>query len=145
MRDLRHGGRLLRRAPGFAATAGLTLALGIGAATAVFTVADGVLLRPLPYPDADRIVRLYQIGATGNRMNVSEPNFEDWQSGTRSFAAMAEVAAGPVPVSTQGGEQTMTTGASVSRAFFDVMGVSPVHGRGFLDGDRHQAPNRSRS
>ncbi len=135
-RDLRYGVRVLRRAPGFATVAILTLAVGIGAATAVFSVVDGVLLRPLPYPDAGRIVRLYQIGSTGNRMNVSEPNFDDWRSGTRSFQAMAEVAPGPVPVST-GDEQTMTLGAEVSSRFFDVMGTRPSPGRGFLESELH--------
>jgi predicted permease len=135
-RDLRYGARVLRRAPGFATIAIVTLALGIGAATAVFSVVDGVLLQPLPYPDSDRIVRLYQVGSTGSRGNVSEPNFEDWKSGTRSFKAMAEVAAFVrVPVST-GGEQTMTPGATVSREFFEVMEARPVVGRGFLESER---------
>ncbi|HSC25999.1 MAG TPA: ABC transporter permease, partial [Vicinamibacterales bacterium] len=135
-RDLRYGVRVLGRAPGFATVAILTLAVGLGAATAVFSVVDGVLLRPLPYPDADRIVRLYQIGSEGNRMNASEPNFEDWKSGTRSFQAMAQVAPASVPVST-GGEQMMTFGAYVSREFFQVLQTRPRLGRGFLDSERH--------
>ena len=100
LRDLRYGVRLLFARPAFAIVAILTLGLGIGAATAVFSVVDGVLLRPLPYPDPDRIVRL----SSGRRQrpaqrNVSEPNFEDWKTGTRSFSAMAEMSAGPTPVS----------------------------------------------
>jgi predicted permease len=132
VRDLHYGARLLRRAPGFATVAVLTLALGIGAATTVFSVVDGVLLRPLPYPNPDRIVRLFQIDATGRRQNtVSEPNFNDWKAGTRSFVAMAQMSPAPAPVST-GRESFMTPGASVSREFFDVMGVSPLVGRRFI-------------
>jgi predicted permease len=130
-RDLRYGARVLWRAPGFAIVAVLTLGLGIGAATAVFSVVDGVLLKPLPYPEPDRIVRLFQIDANGRRQgNVSDPNFEDWKNNTRSFRAMAEMSGGPVPV-VFNGQSAMIAGASVSREFFDVMGVAPVMGRGF--------------
>ena len=91
------------RAPAFAVVAILTLGLGIGAATAVFSVVNGVLLQPLPYPDPDRIVRLFQIDSNGRRNgNVSEPNFEDWKTGTRSFRAMAEMSAGPAPAVVDG-------------------------------------------
>jgi predicted permease len=132
-RDLSYGARVLRRAPGFALVSIVTLALGIGAATAVFSVVNGVLLSPLPYPDPDGIVRLFQIDSTGARNgNVSEPNFNDWKEGTRSFSAMAEVSAGPSPVLVGNGETTMTPGAMVSREFFDVMRVKPVVGRGFV-------------
>ena len=132
LRDVRYGVRLLFRTKAFAIVAILTLGLGIGAATAVFSVVRGVLLRPLPYPDPDRVVRLHQVDGNGRRTNsVSEPNFEDWKSGTRSFSAMAEMSAGQSPV-TIGGEATMTQGAGVSREFFDVMGVRPLVGRGFL-------------
>lgn len=136
VRDLRYGVRILRRAPGFAVVTIFTLALGIGAATTVFTVVNGVLLSPLPYPNSDRIVRLYQIGSNGRQMNVSEPNFEDWKSGTRSFAKMAEISPGSVPVST-GDEPAITAGSGVSRDFFDVMGVHPLLGRGFLESELH--------
>ena len=131
LRDVRYGVRLLFRSKAFAIVAILTLGLGIGAATAVFSVVDGVLLRPLPYPDPDRIVRLHQVNGTGRRTNtVSEPNFDDWKSGTRSFSAMAEMSPGLVPV-LFGTEATMTAGAVVSREFFDVMGVRPLVGRSF--------------
>jgi putative ABC transport system permease protein len=130
-RDVTFGTRLLTRAPAFALIAISTLGLGIGAATAVFTVVDGVLLRPLPYPDPDRIVRVLQVNSNGQRTNsVSEPNFLDWKTGTRSFSAMAEVQPGQTPVSF-GSEAALTPGATVSREFFDVMGVAPVVGRGF--------------
>lgn len=132
-RDLRYGARVLRRAPGFALVAILTLGLGIGAATAVFSVVDGVLLQPLPYPDPDRIVRVFQIDANGRRMgNVSDPNFDDLKNGTRSLKSMAEMSAGPVPVVVNG-QSAMIAGAGVSREFFDVMGVRPMIGRGFSE------------
>jgi putative ABC transport system permease protein len=132
-RDLAYGARVLRRAPGFAFVSIVTLALGIGAATAVFSVVNGVLLSPLPYPQPDAIVRLFQIDAAGLRNgNVSEPNFNDWKEGARSFTAMAETSAGPAPIAVGNGETTMTPGAGVSREFFDVMGVKPIVGRGFV-------------
>jgi predicted permease len=131
VRDLRYGGRILRRAPGFALIAVVTLGLGIGAATAVFSVVNAVLLAPLPYPEPDRIVRLFQIDNSGRRMgNVSEPNFNDWKQQTRAFRAMAEMSPGPAPV-TIGQETSMISGAGVSREFFDVMAVQPVVGRLF--------------
>ena len=136
IRDLHYGARVLRRAKTFAVVAIGTLALGIGAATAVFSVVNGVLFSPLPYPDPDRIVRLFQIDSNGNRnSNVSEPNFQDWKEGTRGFRAMAEMASGPVPVSA-GNDRLMTAGATVSREFFDVLRVRPVLGRGFTDEER---------
>ncbi len=131
-RDLRYGTRVLTRAPGFALVSILTLAMGIGAATAVFSLVEGVLLRPLPFPEPDRIVRLFQLDATGRRMNVSEPNFDDWKARTHGFVSMAETAlSASVPVS-GGREPIVTSGAAVSREFFDVMGVTPAVGRGFL-------------
>jgi putative ABC transport system permease protein len=131
-RDLKFGARLLKRAKAFAFVSIFTLGLGIGAATSVFSVVDGVLLRPLPYPDADRIVRLFQVDSNGTRMNtVSEPNFLDWKSGTRSFRAMAELQPGLVPVSF-GRESILTAGSAVSREFFDVMRVTPAVGRAFV-------------
>ena len=132
-RDLRYGGRILRRAPGFALIAIVTLGLGIGAATAVFSVVNGVLLAPLPYPEPERIVRLFQIDSNGRRMGqVSEPNFVDWKSSTTVFKAMAVMSPGPGPV-TIGNETSMISGGSVSREFFDVIGVHPVVGRQFVD------------
>jgi putative ABC transport system permease protein len=131
-RDLRIAFRGLARVPSFSVTAILTIGLGIGAAAAMFTVVDGVLLRPLPYPDAGRIVQLFQINDKGTRgANVSEPNFLDWQAQTRGFAAMAETAVYPQTVTGAGEPQSMRV-AHVSKDFFDVMGTHAVRGRGFL-------------
>jgi predicted permease len=138
LRDLHYGVRMLRRAPGFAAVAVVTLALGIGASTAVFSVVNGVLLQPLPYPDAERIVRVFQIDAAGRRMGAaSEPNYLDWKQQTRAFRAMAQMSAGPAPVAI-GAETTMIPGASVSAEFFEVMGVQPIVGRAFQPGEHRQ-------
>lgn len=135
--DLRLAVRGLARARGFSAVAILTLGLGVGAATSVFSVVNGVLLEPLPYPDSDRIVRLYQVDANGRRGgNISDPNFQDWKDSTRSFKAMAQIAAGPQPAVVNG-QPDMIIGAVVSREFFDVIGVHPVMGRAFEPGDQY--------
>ena len=130
-RDMRIGLRSLGRVPSFAITVILTLAFGVGTAAAMFSVFQGVLLKALPYPDPDRIVRLYQLSEKGSRGNVSEPNFNDWRDGTHSFAAMAEMQNyGPTPVSGAGDAQLARV-TLVSKTFFDVMGVQPSLGRGF--------------
>src|SRR5690242_939417 len=91
MRDIRYALRTLARSPLYSTIAILTLALGIGATTAIFTVVDGVLLRPLPYPHPDQIVRVWELNARGREINFSDPDFEDLRDQSRSFAAMAEV------------------------------------------------------
>lgn len=130
-RDIRFGVRTLVRSRGFALVAILTLGLGIGAATAVFTVVDGVLLRSLPYPDADRIVRLQQVNGDGDvTATASWPNYQDWRGGTRSYSAMATYASWDAAV-IGGGQPTLTRVASISREFFDVFGARPTRGRLF--------------
>ena len=137
LRDMRIGLRTLARVPAFAITAILTFGLGVGAAAAMFSVVDGVLITPLPYPQSDRVVRLYQIFKSGSKGNVSEPNFNDWRDGTHSFKAMAEVAGwGPTPVSGASEPQLVRT-SMVSKGFFDVMGVMPSIGRAFRPEELH--------
>src|SRR5262245_65295140 len=87
--DLRYVARSLVRSPGFFIVTVLTLALGIGATSAIFSVVNGVLLQPLPYPSSDRIVQLFQIDKDAKRMSVSEPNFYDWHAQTQAYDAMA--------------------------------------------------------
>ncbi|MEX2283060.1 MAG: ABC transporter permease [Gemmatimonadota bacterium] len=131
-RDLRYGLRSLIRAPGFAVVSILTLGLGIGAATAVFSVAYGVLVRPLPYPESDRIMSLQQVDKSVRQTNVSEANFRDWQAQSRSYSAMAMIAPqGYVSVAGKV-EPSRSWVTAVSREFFDVMQVRPVVGRGFV-------------
>jgi predicted permease len=131
-RDLRYGARALARSRAFTVATVLTLGLGLGSATTLFSIVEGVLLKSLPYPDPDRIVRLYQLDGAGKRGNVSEPNFEDWRTGTHSFAAMAEMQVwGPTPVLGEF-EPAMAQVAAVSAPFFDVLGVGPAQGRRFV-------------
>ncbi len=86
LQDLRYGLRMLAKSPGFTAIAVLTLALGIGANTALFSVVNGVLLNPLPYPHPDRLFALYSRVANFHESSISYPNFLDWQRDNRSFA-----------------------------------------------------------
>ena len=130
--DVRYGFRMLAKNPGFTAVAVLTLALGIGANSAIFSVVYGVLLRPLPYPKPDQIVDLRELNAKGGRMNFADPNFEDIRSQNRSLKGLAEYAAWLESVS-GGSEPTRSMLASVSHDFFPLMGVEPVLGRGFAE------------
>jgi len=138
VRDIRYGVRSLLRAPGFAFTSILTLGLGIGAAVAVFSMVNGILLKALPYPESDRIVRLLQVSEKGEKgARVSEPNFKDWQAESRSFSAMAEMAPQGL-VSVHGSiAPNRATMSLVSRDFFDVMQVHPAIGRGFAEDELH--------
>ena len=135
LQDLRYGLRMLRKSPGFTAIAVLTLALGIGATTAIFSVVNGVLLHPLPYHNPDQIVRLWELNAHGQRVNFTDPNFEDIQSQNHSFQSLAEYGANLTSVS-GGSEPTRTMVAAVSREFFPLMHVQPVRGRGFAPEDQ---------
>src|SRR5260370_5233763 len=124
---------MLRKNPGFAVIAMLTLALGIGANTAIFSVVNAVLLRPLPYPQPERLVRL---GETDRRERasvgeVSYPNFIDWRAQGRAFEKMAAYHTGTFTF-TDGGEAHQLDGVVVSASVFPVLGVAPVLGRGFL-------------
>jgi len=131
-RDLRYAMRSLARSPGFALTAIVILALGIGAMTAIFTVVNGVLFRPLPYPQSDRIVGLHELNATRYQVRVAGPNFTDIQQQSRSFKALAEMS-GVAPVTVLGpAEPQRSNEVRVSKDFFRVMGVQPTRGRAFL-------------
>jgi len=137
VQDLLFATRMLGKNPGFTAIAVLTLVLGIGATTAIFSVVYGVLLRPLPYPEPDQIVQLWELSAKGGRMNFPEPNFTDIRSASQTLEALAECDAGPFTI-TGGTEPTRTLAASVSRDFFKVMRVSPLLGRSFSPEDQRE-------
>ena len=128
--DLRHAARALGRDPGFAVLAVLTLAIGIGATTAIFSVVNGVLLRPLPYPEPDRILRLWEQTDRGQRVSVSFPNFTDWHARATSFEAMAAYEGGSSTV-LGGREAVFVQTFLVSADFFGVFGVAPAIGRTF--------------
>lgn len=129
--DLRYALRTLAKRPGFSVVAVLTLALGIGASTAIFSVLDAVLLRPLPYPNQERIVELRELDEKGKGMPVAEPNFEDVQNRSRSFAAIAKYT-GTIDAAVAGGREPVRSNTcAVSDDFFRVLGVAPFVGRLF--------------
>jgi putative ABC transport system permease protein len=131
--DLRYGARMLAKNPGFTLIAVLTLALGIGANTAIFSVVNAVLLRPLPYPEPDQ---LSWVWLDNRREGIHEditsfPNFVDWRDQNQVFQGLAGVN-GWAPSLTGMGEPEELRGASVSANFFALMDVNPMLGRGFL-------------
>ena len=134
MNDIRFAFRKLRQSLGFSSAAILTLGLGIGATTAIFSLVNGVLLRPLPYAEADRIIYL----AGENRehgisdSNVSVLDFQDWQNHSQAFAKMALFWSGGAAFAAGAGEPERVPRAGVTRDFFDVIGVQPMLGRAFL-------------
>ena len=133
--DLTYAVRMLRRNPGFAATAVITLALGIGANTAIFSVCNAVLFKPLPYAEPDRIVMLSERQRDGKPSNVAPANFVDWRNGSHSFTDMAAMRASSFASSfILGGqsEASRLTGGDVSSSFFSVLGVRFILGRNFL-------------
>jgi putative ABC transport system permease protein len=144
-RDLRHGARLLRKNPAYAASSIAVLALGIAAATAIFSAAYGVLLRPLPFPEPDRLVRLWDtFGNPGNLAPVSLPNFRDWRAWNQSFAAMAVFQEGNT-VLTGSGEPTPLQTLAASANFLDLLGVRPALGRTFRVEEDHPDANHGTS
>jgi predicted permease len=133
--DAGHGLRLLRRSPGFAAVAVLTLALGIGANTAIYSVLDAVLLRPLPYPEPDRVMMVSELRADGGQNSVAGGAFLDWRAHQTTFDALTMTT--PVSYNLRGEVPERLTGLEVSHEFLTVLGISPLLGRGFLpDEDR---------
>jgi len=138
--DVRYGLRMLAKSPGFTVVAVLTLALGVGATTAIFSVIYSVLLRPLPYTHPEQIVHLWEMSRDGHHMNFADPNFADVQAQNHSLQGMAEYA--NVLESVSGGkEPTRTMVAPVSRDFFTVLGVQPTIGRGFAEEEqRYNTP-----
>jgi putative ABC transport system permease protein len=134
--DAAFGWRSLRRAPGFATVAVLTLALGIGATSAIFSVVSAVLLRPLPYADGSRVVHIGEAERirSGVGGTTSYPNFDDWRHASRSFTAMA-MYDGWNPTLTGLGEPTRIKASDVTASVFDVLRVAPVLGRPILTAD----------
>ena len=128
MSDLRFAFRQLFKHPLFTVIAGITLALGIGASTAIFSVLDAVLLRPLPYPNQERLVEARELDETGRGMPFAQPNFDDLAARSHSFEAIASYASWPQAVA-GGSEPTRTNTCAVSADFFRVLGVQPVIGR----------------
>jgi putative ABC transport system permease protein len=130
LQEIRSTARSLLKRPGFTVVAVLTLALGIGASTAIFSVLDAVLLRPLPYPTQERIVELRELDEKGKGMSFAQPNFDDLRARSHSFEALAQYSAWPQAVS-GGSEPVRTSVCAASADFFRVLGVTPVLGRVF--------------
>jgi putative ABC transport system permease protein len=142
IQDLRHGARLLLRSPGFTLLTVLTLALGIGATTALFSVTNSVLLRPLAFPDAERLVMVYEtnLGKGWNRFTASPANYLDWRDRTRSLDALAAFSAGNY-VLTGGEAPERIRGSRVTPQLFTILGIPPETGRALrADDDRPGAP-----
>jgi predicted permease len=134
--DLRFGLRTLAKSPGFAAIAILTLALGIGANTAIFSIVNGVLLNPLPFPHPQELTVLYEHSTTFEKSSISYPNFLDWQRNNSTFASMAAYRHEDFNI-TGSGEPERVRGGMVSSGFFPIFGVKPLLGRLFSpDEDR---------
>jgi putative ABC transport system permease protein len=132
--DMRYGARMLLKKPGHTSIAALTLALGIGACTTIFSIVDAALLRPLPYPEADRVVQVREVSEGGARMAFADPNFHDVRERNRSLEAVAEYA-GSMETITGGSEPLRARVLFATNDFFRVLGVAPIVGRAFLPED----------
>ena len=130
LQDIRYGVRMLVKSPGFALVAILTLALGIGANTAMFSVVNGVLLNPLPFPHFEQIVSLFTEMPNFKNGSISYPNFEDWRRMNRSFRSMAVYRSTGLNF-VGNGEPERLRAEMVSAGFFEILGVNPVMGRTF--------------
>jgi hypothetical protein len=144
-RDVRYGARTLARSPGFALAGILILGLGIGVNSAIFTVVDAVVLRPLPFPDADRIVKLWhtppQTTFAGMKtFSLSPANFIDWEAQSSSFESMAIYRGGARTVTGRGEPETVIV-RRASATYLPILGLKPIAGRWFTsDEDRAGEP-----
>jgi predicted permease len=134
LQDLRYGLRMLAKSPGFTTIAILTLALGIGANTALFSVVNGVLLNPLPYPQPAQLVAIYGTTPGVDQGPISYLNFLDWQRDTKTFSSMA-MYRNEDHIFTGTGEAQRLSGYMISADFFPTLGVRPVLGRAFRPED----------
>src|SRR5215510_7514476 len=141
LQGLRYSVRMLAHSPGFAILALVTLALGIGANTAIFSFIDGVLLKPLPYKDADRIVRVMEKPPRGERNGISTLNFLDWQHDNEVFDFIAAQGGGAATL-TGTGDPVQLRGARVSAHYFDIFGIQAERGRTFLPDEDQPGKNR---
>jgi len=133
LQDLRYGARMLMKHPGFTSVAVLTLALGIGANMVIFSVVNAVLLRPLPYPEPERLIRLWESnpGRGWPEFSASAPNFEDWRKQQAVFEQLAAYEFNTFNL-TGSGEPERVAGVNVTANLFQVLGVLPALGRNFL-------------
>src|SRR5258707_10648470 len=134
VQDVRYAVRRLVKTPGFTLVALITLALGIGATTAIFSVVHGVLMRPLPYPDPNRIMALFEVNTKGAWSRLADPNFDDFRDQNHSFQVIAQYSNNIASVS-GASQPTRSVVASVSPDFFKVFRVEPIIGRDFSAAD----------
>jgi ABC-type antimicrobial peptide transport system permease subunit len=140
--DLRYGARMLMKNPGFTFIASITLALGVGANTAIFSVVNALLLRPLPFVEADRLALLAERSNDGERQGVPYPNFEDWRTRARSFVGMAM--SGPQSFNLTGVDNPRRlSGRRVNWNFFALLGAQPQLGRLFTEADDRYGASRT--
>jgi putative ABC transport system permease protein len=132
--DLRYAVRTLTKSRGFTAVAVMTLAIGVGANVAIFSFVDGILLKPLPYDEPERIVRVLEKPPQGERNGISTLNFLDWQRDNTVFDFHSAQTGGNVTM-TGGSEPVQLRGARVSAAYFNVFRIKPALGRAFLPGE----------
>ncbi|MBV9303918.1 MAG: ABC transporter permease [Acidobacteriaceae bacterium] len=144
LQDLRYGVRALRKSPGFAAVATLTLTLGIGATTAIFSVVHAVLLRSLPYRDPTRLVSVWEDESSiGFPRNTPAPgNYSDWTKQTQIFESVAAVDGRSYNLTGSSGEPQRLQGGGVSQNFFSILGARPLLGRTFLPQEDHPGSDR---
>jgi hypothetical protein len=140
--DLRYGARMLLKKPGFTLVAVITLALGIGANTAIFSIVNAVLLRPLPFKDPDRVVMVWERRANSEGVNtaVSGHEFVAWREQSRAFERMALIRGDGFTL-TGNGEPEAINAERVTTDFFSVLGVPPTLGRAFAPGEDQAGRN----
>ena len=144
IQDLRYGARMLWKSPGFTVVALMALALGIGANTAIFSVVNTVLLRPLPYKTPDRLVWLWETSPQNDipKEVASYPNFEDWRQQNQSFEAVAGFTSTTPSLTGNDSEPERVPGAYVLGDFYSVLGVEPALGRRFLPEENEEGKHR---
>ena len=140
-KDFRYGLLLLKRDPGFAFVAISVMAIGIGANTAMFSLMDAVLLKPLPYPEPERMVRVWEAPTPTGRNGISTLNFVDWKRLSTSFEALSATRGLNAALTGQG-DPARVAGMMVSPDFFTVFGVKAALGRTFLPGEDQPGANR---
>jgi putative ABC transport system permease protein len=141
LQDLRYAGRMLRNNPGFTMVAVLTLALGIGANTAIFSVINAVLLRPLPYRNPDRLVQLWETEASPGSYPFAPKDFFDWQEQNHTLEGASIYSWAEPFNASSSGEAKAVAVISTQANFFRVLGAEPLLGRTFVDGEDHTGKN----
>jgi len=140
LHDLRYGLRMLAKKPGFTVVAMFTLALGIGANSAIFSVVNGVLLRPMPLEDPDRLIKIWESLPSGGQGTASAPNLKDWREQNTVFRGIAAYTPSNLNLGGQDSPERLS-GVAVSTNFFDVVGVRPRLGRAFQIGEDEAGRN----